>query len=309
MTDTPSYAFLGPVGTFCHQALSQVAPPEATIVPCAGERAAMDATRSGRTRYTVVPIENSVEGGVTATLDSLAWGKRLQIVREIVVPVSFTLAARPGVTLDDVERIGTHSHAWAQCRNWMTDTLPGAQHTPTTSTAEAARLLAEGYDGFQACLSSAIATSLYGLTTLRADVADNPGAITRFVMLSLPGHLPEPTGADKTTIQVRLPRNHAGALHQLLEQFRTRGVDLTRIESRPVAGQPGAYGFSIDLAGHVCEERVQAALVGVYRTCDDVRFLGSYPRADGRANAIEPGTSDEDFRAARAWVDALFTQG
>lgn len=309
MPASTSYAFLGPFGTFCHQALSCVAGPEDTLVPCTSERAAMDATRRGDTDLSVVPIENSVEGGVSATLDSLAWGTRLQIVREIVVPVSFTLAARPGTRVEDIDRVGTHSHAWAQCRNWMTDEMATVAHTPTTSTAEAARLVAEGHGGFQACLSSAVAVSMYGLEVLRTDVADNPGAITRFVVLSLPGHLPEPTGADKTTIQVRLRHNHAGALHQLLEQFRARGVDLTRIESRPVAGTPGVYGFSIDLAGHVREERVQAALVGVYRTCEDVRFLGSYPRADARRNVIEPGTGDEDFRAARAWVDSLFHQG
>lgn len=307
MPATTRYAFLGPFGTFCHQALTQVAGPCDTLVPAGGERAAMDATRCADTDFSVVPIENSVEGGVTATLDSLAWGKRLQIVREVVVPVSFTLAVRPGTPSEAIERIGTHSHAWAQCRNWMTDEMPGVGHTPTTSTAEAARLLAQGRGDFQACLSSAVAVEMYGLEPVHADVADNKGAITRFVVLSLPGNLPAPTGADKTTIQVRLSHNHAGSLHQLLEQFRARGVDLTRIESRPVAGAPGSYGFSIDIAGHVREERVQAALVGVYRTCEDVRFLGSYPRADGRRNAIEDGTSDADFRAARAWVEGLLS--
>lgn len=305
MSEPMSYAFLGPFGTFCHQALTQVAEADAELVPCGGERQAMDATRSGRTQRSVVPIENSVEGGVTATLDSLAWGRRLQIVREVVVPVGFSLALAPGVELSDVERVGTHSHAWAQCRNWMADHLPGAQHTPTTSTAEAARLLAEGHGGFQACLSSRVAVDMYGLTPTFDDVADNKGAFTRFVVLSLPGHVPQATGADKTTIQVRLAHNHPGALHALLEQFRARDVDLTRIESRPVAGRPGAYGFSIDLAGHIREERVQAALNGVYRTCEDVRFLGSYPRADGRVNHVGDTTSDADFQRAREWVQAL----
>ncbi|MDU0968494.1 MAG: prephenate dehydratase [Actinomycetaceae bacterium] len=305
MSAPMSYAFLGPFGTFCHQAVAQVAPADAELVPCAGERVAMDATRDRRTERTVVPIENSVEGGVTATLDSLAWGKRLQIVQEIIVPVAFTLAVRPGTRLEDIKQVGTHSHAWAQCRNWAADTLPDAHHTPTTSTAEAARLLAEGPQSFQACLSSAAAVQMYGLTPLISDVADNKGAVTRFVVLSLPGHVPDATGADKTTIQVRLRENHAGALLQMLEQFRARGVDLTRIESRPVAGQPGSYGFSIDLAGHVREERVQAALNGVYRTCADVRFLGSYPRADERCNEVEAGTEDADFVAAREWVQAL----
>lgn len=300
------YAFLGPKGTFCHQALNQIATQDAEIFPCAGERLAMDMVRRGETERAVVPIENSVEGGVNATLDSLGWGKRLQIINEMVVPVGFTLAVRPGTDKTAIRRVGTHSHAWAQCRNWMADNLPQAVHIACASTAESARRLAENSEcGFDAALASEIAVEMYGLEAIEKDVADNKGAMTRFVELALPGHVGEACGADKTTIQVRLPKDRSGALLEMLQHFSTRGINLTRIESRPVAGKPGQYAFSIDIEGHIREERVRAALSGLYLTCEDLRFLGSYPRADRVQIPVEPQHQDQAFHAAENWVKAI----
>ena len=305
-TAVTNYAFLGPVGTFCHQALLQVATADAQLIPCAGERLAMDMVREGKAERAVVPIENSIEGGVSATLDSLGWDKRLQIVAEMIVPVGFTLAVREGTQLSEITRIGTHSHAWAQCRNWVADHLPEAVHVATTSTAESARMLSEGDAGFQAVLASGAAVTTYGLTPLYEDVADNPGAVTRFVEVANPGHVPQPCGADKTTIQVRLPNDYrSGALLEMLQQFSARGINLSRIESRPLAGHPGRYVFSIDLDGHVREERVQSALRGLYRISEDLRFLGSYARADQVRNDHAPRTGDRDFQRARGWVESI----
>lgn len=305
-TAVTNYAFLGPVGTFCHQALLQVATADAQLIPCAGERLAMDMVREGKAERAVVPIENSIEGGVSATLDSLGWDKRLQIVAEMIVPVGFILAVREGTQLSEITRIGTHSHAWAQCRNWVADHLPEAVHVATTSTAESARMLSEGDAGFQAVLASGAAVTTYGLTPLYEDVADNPGAVTRFVEVANPGHVPQPCGADKTTIQVRLPNDYrSGALLEMLQQFSARGINLSRIESRPLAGHPGRYVFSIDLDGHVREERVQSALRGLYRISEDLRFLGSYARADQVRNDHAPRTGDHDFQRARGWVESI----
>ena len=302
-----SYAFLGPVGTFCHQALLQVAPDDAELFPCAGERLAMDMVREGKAQRAVVPIENSIEGGVSATLDSLGWDKRLQIVAEMIVPVGFTLGVRPGTQLSEIRRIGTHSHARAQSRNSVADNLPNAVHVATTSTAESARILAEEETAsFHAVLACSAVVLCYGLTAVFEDVADNHGAVTRFVELANPGHVPEPCGADKTTIQVRLPNDYrSGALLEMLQQFSARGINLSRIESRPLAGQPGRYVFSIDLDGHIREERVQSALRGLYRISEDLRFLGSYARADQIRNDHAPRTGDTDFRRARGWVDSI----
>ena len=117
--------------------------------------------------------------------------------------------------------------------------------------------------------------------------------------------MPEPTGADKTTLVVHLPSNESGALLEMLEQFSARGVNLSRIESRPIGDSLGRYSFSIDAEGHLAEERMAEALMGLHRVCPHVRFLGSYPRVDAPLGAVRLGTSDDDFRTARAWVRSL----
>lgn len=301
------YSYLGPSGTFTEAALRQVADPaEAVFLPQVDVICALDAVREGAADYAVVPIENSVEGGVNATLDSLATGRRLVVLGEMLVPVGFVLAARPGTHLADVRRIATHPHAWAQCRRWIAAHLPDAVHVPATSTAAAAALLAApGSPGFEGALVAPLSAETYGLEAIASHVEDNPNAVTRFVLVGLPGQLPERTGADKTTLVVHLPHNNAGALLDMLEQFATRGVNLSRIESRPIGDSLGRYSFSIDAEGHISDERVAAALMGLHRVCPVVRFLGSYPRVDGIRATVRPGTADADFVAARAWVEAL----
>ena len=302
-------AFLGPFGTFTEQAVHQVAPAGAILMPMTSAPQALAAVRRGEADRAVVPIENSIEGGVNATLDSLSHGDPLVIVAEMHVHVVFQLAVLPGTRSEDIRRIGTHPHAWAQCRGWVEETFPGAIHVPATSTAAAAELLSDGDASFDAALCNAVSVNTYGLEALFTDVADNPGAITRFVLVARPGVVPPPTGADKTTIQVALPVNESGALLTLLEQFSARGVDLSRIESRPSGDGLGNYTFSIDIVGHIREERVQAALVGLHRYSPEVRFMGSYPRVDGVRAAVTPGTTDEAFRAGRAWVADLLHGG
>ena len=302
-------AFLGPFGTFTEQAVHQVAPAGAILMPMTSAPQALAAVRRGEADRAVVPIENSIEGGVNATLDSLSHGDPLVIVAEMHVHVVFQLAVLPGTRPEDIRRIGTHPHAWAQCRGWVEETFPGAIHVPATSTAAAAELLSDGDASFDAALCNAVSVNTYGLEALFTDVADNPGAITRFILVACPGVVPPPTGADKTTIQVALPVNESGALLTLLEQFSVRGVDLSRIESRPSGDGLGNYTFSIDIVGHIREERVQAALVGLHRYSPEVRFMGSYPRVDGVRAAVAPGTTDEAFRAGRAWVADLLHGG
>jgi prephenate dehydratase len=189
--------------------------------------------------------------------------------------------------------------------------VPATSNTaPAALLAERAALLAAGdpdvpAPGFDAALVPPGAVETYGLLPLAEGVEDNPHAVTRFVLVGRPGFLPERTGADKTTLVVHLPHNNAGALLDMLEQFSTRGVNLSRIESRPIGDSLGRYSFSIDAEGHIEDERVAAALMGLYRVCPVVRFLGSYPRVDGVVTAVRPGTSDADFIAARSWVEAL----
>lgn len=301
------FSFLGPRGTFCHAATMQVADESAELVPALDVPSALTMVRNGEVDYAVVPIENSVEGGVNATLDTLTHGKRLEIKAEMLVPIRFALAVRPGTKIENIRRIATHPHAWAQCRGWIAEHLTDVVHVPATSTAAGAQILSSDASdpGFEAALCPVPTASEYGLEVLSTDVADNPHAITRFIMAALPGRQPERTGADKTTLMVQLPSDEAGALLTMLEQFSARGVNLSRIESRPIGDLMGRYAFSIDAEGHILDERLQAVLVGLHRVCPSVIFLGSYPSASGERVRPQPGTADSDFISARSWVAGL----
>ena len=307
------YAYLGPVGTFTEAALLQVVgSDEAVLLPQADVGSAIGAVRSGEADHAVVAIESTAEGGVTATLDALAAGSPLVILREMLVPVQFTLAAAPGVALRDVHRIGAHPHAWVQCRAWLATHLPGAVHVPATSNTAPAALLAERIadpslpaPAFDAALVPPPSVTHYGLSVLAGDVSDNPSAQTRFVLIGHPGAVPAATGKDKTTLVVHLPDNESGALMNMLEQFAVRGVNLSRIESRPIGDALGRYSFSLDVEGHIHDERIGEAVMGLRRRCPYVRFLGSYPRADAVAPTVHVGTSDSDFLGARTWLESL----
>lgn len=300
------FSFLGPAGTFTYAALRQVAPPDSVEIPAIDVPTALRLVRSGEADYAVVPIENSVEGGVNATLDALTDGSALQIKAEMLVPIAFSLAVRPGTRREDIRAISTHSHAWAQCRGWIAERLGPVVHVPATSTAAGAKTLAESDSpGFEAALCPPATVELMGLESLSDDVADNPGAVTRFIMVGLPGPQPERTGADKTTLLVQLPHDEAGALLSMLEQFSARGINLSRIESRPIGDSLGRYAFSIDAEGHLRDERIQAVLIGLHRVCPQVVFLGSYPSASGERIRPRPGTSDADFQAGREFVERL----
>jgi len=295
--------YFGPAGTFTHQALlsfsDQPAVPFATVVE------APDAVRAGRVEAALVPIENSVEGGVTVTLDNLSSGKRLMIVREVLLGVEFNLCARPGTTLADVRRVLTHPHAAAQVRDWLAVNLPWAAITEGGSTAGAALEVSDPESKFDAAVCARVAGEMYGLNALASGIADNPSAVTRFVLVSQPAPPPQPTGADKTTLVAFMHADRPGALLEILEQFSGRGVNLCRIESRPTKTGLGNYCFSIDAEGHLREPRLAEAMAGLHRICEDVIFLGSYPRADGVRPTIGWGFTDEDFRAAKDWYATL----
>ena len=304
-----TYTFLGPAGTFTEAALMQVPDAaEAIRVPSSNVNTALDKVRDGSADAAMVPIENSVEGGVTATLDAIATGQELRILREALVPISFVLVARPGTRVEDIRRISTHGHAWAQCRLWAENNIPNAEYIPGSSTAAAAMGLLEGDIHYDAAICAPIvAAEQPGLSVLAENIGDNPGAVTRFVLVGRPGQLPEPTGADKTTVVVPLPEDRPGALMEILDQFATRGVNLSRIESRPTGQYLGHYFFSIDADDHVADARVADALAGLHRISPATRFLGSYGRADGHRTIVEPHTSDQAFRAAHAWVKDILS--
>ncbi len=295
--------YFGPAGTFTHQALRTVTEEEA--VAFASVREALDAVRQGDVTRAVVPIENSVEGGVSATLDELIAGAPLAIQGEIVIPVEFGIYAREGTELADVREVLTHGHAAAQCRDWLATNLPDASVTEAGSTAGAAAEVARPDSRYDAAVCARVAGEMYGLRELAYQIEDNAGAVTRFVEVGRAGSVPPRTGADKTTLVAYMRQDHAGALLEILEQFAVRGVNLSRIESRPTKTTLGSYCFSIDCEGHLHDKRVAETLEGLHRVCPQVFFLGSYPRANQRRPDIAVGFSDGEFDAASAWVASL----
>lgn len=297
-------AYLGPRGTFTEEALrSMPVSADADLRPLPSASSVLDAVREGDVDLALVAIENSVEGGVTGTLDELAAGEPLVIVDEVVLRVRFALMARPGTDLGSVRRVATHPVAAAQCRAWVAAHLPGAEVLPEASNAAGASAVAAGT--YDAAIAPALAADVYGLEVLAADVGDNDEAWTRFVLLARPGTLPAPTGADKTTLYLYMREDHPGALMEILTEFSVRGVNLTRIESRPTRKALGDYYFSVDCEGHVADARVGEALAGLHRVCAHVRFLGSYPRHDGKAPLVRPGVTDDDYAEALAWLASI----
>jgi prephenate dehydratase len=298
-------AYLGPRGTFAEAALRAMpesADAELTAYPTV--TAALDAVRDGASTYALVPIENSVEGAVTGTLDELALGDPLVIIDEQVIAIRFALMVRPGTSLADVRRVATHPVAAAQCRAWLAAHLPDAEVVPETSNAVAAQAVAERTT-YDAAIAASAAADAYGLEVLVDGIGDNEEAWTRFVLVSRPSAPPAPSGADKTTLFLFMREDHPGALLEILTEFSVRGVNLTRIESRPTRKALGDYYFSVDCEGHVQDSRVGEALMGLHRICADVRFLGSYPRHDGKAPLLRRGVTDDDYADAQSWLSAV----
>jgi prephenate dehydratase len=306
---TYRYSYLGPPGTFTEAAVRELdGGPHPDALSCPSIQATLDAVRSGAAELGVVPIESSVEGAVTATLDELAVGTELVIRAEVLVPVEFALLARPGTRLADVRVVGGHPVAQPQCRQWLAANLPQATFRPAASNSDAAVQVAEGH--VDAALAGVFAAELYGLAALATGVHDRDDAVTRFVAVRLPGPPPARTGADKTSVVAFLADDHPGALMDILGQFAFRAVNLTRIESRPTGDGIGRYCFFIDCEGHVSQARVGEALMGLRRVCSAVRFLGSYPQArpvasGGLATAgpvSADDKSDAEFVAAADWL-------
>jgi prephenate dehydratase len=293
-----TYAYLGPIGTFTEAALQKITDSGDQLIPYANVTATLEAVRKGQAQFALVPIENSVEGVVARTLDELATGEPLIITGEVTLPISFALMALAGVT--EINRIATHPHAEAQCRSYIAKNYPNAEVISTASTAAAAEAIARGE--FDAAISAPIAAKHYNLEIIDENIGDIEGAITRFVLISKPGTHPAPTGYDRTSLAAFIGMDHAGALLEVLTEFAVRGVNLTFIQSRPTGRELGHYHFIIDAEGHVDEARVGDALTGLRRICEDIRFLGSYPRADKVAPTSTRRMSDTAFSESRKWL-------
>lgn len=294
-------AYFGPEGTFTEQAARSLTGDADQLVPFETIPRALSAVRKGETDGACVPVENSVEGVVPATLDGLAEQEPLIASAEALLPVHFSVLTRPGAT--EIRTVASHPHALAQVRLWVEANLPGARPVATSSTAAAAVAVQAGE--FDAAITAPVAVEHYPLEVRATEVADVRDARTRFLLVRKPHHpLPEPTGADRTSI-VAAAANRTGALAELLTELAGRGINLTRLDARPARGNFGEYRFFIDFEGHIAEPRIGDAVAALRRRCRNVRFLGSHPRADGVRATIEPTASNEDFVEAVDWVAAL----
>lgn len=293
-------AYFGPQGTFTEQAARGLAAVDDELVPAATIPLALTAVRAGAADAACVPVENSVEGPVTATLDGLGESDSLVAVAEAILPVHFSVLTRADV--EKIRTVASHPHALAQVRHWLETNLPDARPVATSSTAAAAVAVDAGE--FDAAVTAPVAVEHYPLRVLATGVADIVDARTRFLLVRRPGLLPVRTGADRTSIVVSTP-NRTGTLAELLTELAFRGINLTKLDARPTKDNFGEYHFFIDFEGHVAEPRIGDALAALRRRCRDVRFLGSHPRADGVPATIEPRADNADFVHAAEWVEAI----
>lgn len=303
-----TYSYLGPAGTFTEAALAQVPEAREQIWKSVHNVAeALADVVEGRSDAAMIAIENSVDGGVSTAQDSLATVPGLRIVGEYLVPVSFVLVGRPGARLEDVSLVAAHPVAYAQCLQWLGRELPAHAHLPASSNIASALGLLDGTSDADAAIAPPGILEHHELELLAQDIGDNTQAVTRFVLVSRMVAPPAPTGADKTSLIVELPDDHPGALLEMLEQFATRGINLSLLASRPIGDALGRYRFVVDADGHIADERMADALLGLRRFSPKVVFLGSYPRADRAIVRYPERYSDEVFVEARDWLRGLLS--
>lgn len=314
----------GPGGGVGAGGAAKVAPDAAATVvpvPVTSPQEAIDAVRNGRADYACVAIENSVDGPVTPTFDALASGfpapdsqdglpgeaseaqGGVQIYAELDLEIRFAMMVRPGTTYAQCRTISTHPVAYQQVKGWLAQHIPEHEFVPASSNAAAAGLVAQGQVDIAA--APAPAAHLHGLEILADRIADNAQARTRFVLVGPTGTVPPRTGHDRTAVVFTL-KNEPGSLVKALTEFAVRGVDLSRIESRPIQQGLGTYRFHVDLHGHIHDALVAEALQALYVRCENMTFLGSWPAASHDATPPS-GVDPKRYQRAQEWVS--FHQG
>ncbi|MHB1989131.1 MAG: prephenate dehydratase [Acidimicrobiales bacterium] len=298
--------FFGPHGTFTEEAVTSVSEfATSEHVPYATIPDVLRAVEVGEVDLAVVPIENSIEGTVSATLDHLVFDSELLIQLEVVLDIHLYLLASPGTRVEDVRSVVSFPHASAQCRRFIREQLHGAEVLAANSTADAARLVGEQHPAKTAAIAPRLAGRLYGLETLAEAIEDYGGNQTRFLAVA-PGRVPARTGHDKTSIVCFQTADHPGSLHEILGQFAARSLNLTKIESRPTKRSLGDYCFVIEVEGHVTDEIVGDCLRELHLALAGCKFLGSYPAAGDRGPARREQISD-GRRQAAVWLQSLRT--
>ena len=266
-------AFLGPDGTFSHQAASRQFGAQVDLVPVANMRDVFTATERGDTHFGVIPVENTIEGPITVTFDALV-DSEVTICGEIKLEISQHLMSRRG-RLEDIQRVASHPQPLAQCRRWLEAHLQGVETIETTSTAAAAQLAHA--DEKVAAIGSEVISDVYDLLTIASNIEDHRGNTTRFLIIGR--ETPAPSGEDLTSAVFTVRRDASGALHGLLGPFAEHGVNLTAVQSRPMKGKPWEYVFIVDMEGHQEDPAVARALAEAADVAASHKILGSFPRA------------------------------
>jgi prephenate dehydratase len=300
-------AYFGPAATFTQEALlTQPDLAQADLHPLGSITDVLETVARGDADLGFVPIENAIEGTVSATIDGLIHDVDLHIQREVIMDIHLHLMTRPGLGLGDIGYVSSYPHALAQCQKFLARTLPGVEQRAANSTADAARALGE-VDGTPSVAGAAIAPRLaaerYGLEILAEDVEDHPENQTRFVAVAKT-RVPKPTGHDKTSIVCFQRADHPGSLHGILGQFAARNINLTKLESRPTKQGLGDYCFVIDLVGHLDDAVIADCLRDLHASLAEVKFLGSYPAA-GEHGPEQRRQADAAWQAADTWLEGL----
>lgn len=273
----PIAGYLGPRGTFTQEALEQNLPGEFDrLVPFPTIADVLLAASDREVDSAVVPIENSIEGSVNITIDTLTFETDLVIEREIIHAIRHMLVARPGTETGQIEQVVSHPHATAQVRRFLAERLPGVPVLAANSTAEAAQIVSKSSEPM-AAVATELAAKIYRLEVLERDIEDYESNQTRFVVV---GRVPSPvTGRDKTTMACFIHENRPGSLLEILQEFASRGINLTKIESRPTKKVLGEYYFFIDVEGHADVDPVASAIRSLEPNLRELKLLGSYPAA------------------------------
>lgn len=295
--------YLGPAGTFTEEALlTQPDLADQDLVPTRSVPDVIAEVEAGTTEAGLVPIENSIEGSVVVTLDTLAFDSELLIQREVDLPISLSLCVRPGVTRRDVATVLSHPQAFGQCRAWLTEHLRRAEPEAANSTADAARRVSRSKKPL-AAIANPLAAEKYGLRQLAREIEDHPGNQTRFVLVG--AGIPAATGHDRTTIVCFQRQDRPGSLLAILQEFAARAINLTKLESRPTKRGLGEYCFFIDFEGHLADEIVADCLRNLSAKQAEVKFLGSYPVGGVSGDVVRRAAAGKAWKEADAWLREL----
>ncbi len=266
--------YLGPKGTFSHEALLKYAKGiEYHAVDYSSIPELLLAVQAGELDEAVAPIENSIEGAVNATLDLMASEGELRIKTELVIPISENLLVKKGARLDEISGVLSHPQPLGQCRSFLTGKFPGVGIITTYSTAGAAEEVSKG-DGKSAAIGSSAAAEAYGLDIAFRDIQDNDKNFTRFVVVAMQDGAR--TGRDKTSI-VFSTEDKPGSLYRVLDILNLWDINMSRIESRPAKNQLGRYIFFVDIAGHREDDDLKDAITMIRKKTSFFKLLGSYP--------------------------------